>query len=488
MAIGRKAVRGVAWTISTSIGARAVGLVGTLLLVRYLLPADYGEVSAASVIVLTADQFSTVGVGMYLIVNPKSGREIAFHATAFHLTTGLLALSAVLLLRGSLGPLVDAPTLARYVPGLVLAVLLDRLVFIPERLVVREMRFGLLGLMRTSGELSYTFVSVGTAMMGWGGMAIVAGNIARAAVRLTFMLVAVDRRDWLTPCRIKLATIWMLVRYGIAVSLGAFATFASRRWDNLLVSRYFGPAILGAYNLAYNLADIPAVQVGEQITDVLLTAFSQLEHGKRSAVLVRACNTLALVMFPLAAGLGAVAPTITAAFFPQKWIEVGPMLLFLSALSAPRPIGAAIAAYLQSRNNPRAVMWIEMFNLALVCGGIASYGRIGYDWACIAVGVAFTARALVYMWAVKRTDRIPIGAFLNGMWRPLLACVPLVCGVLAVRHAFAQTGWHSMTLRLGAEVVTGGLMYLAGAWVIAPRASRELIDVLRDALSRRKEK
>jgi hypothetical protein len=31
-------------------------------------------------------------------------------------------------------------------------------------------------------------------------------------------------------------------------------------------------------------------------------------------------------------------------------------------------------------------------------------------------------------------------------------------------------------------------MYLAGAWVIAPRASRELIDVLRDALSRRKEK
>ena len=70
---------------------------------------------------------------------------------------------------------------------------------------------------------------------------------------------------------------------------------------------------MGAYNLAYNVADVPAVQVGEQIGDVLLPSFAKLEPAARKAALVRSTGLLALVTFPLAVGLGAIAQPLVDA-------------------------------------------------------------------------------------------------------------------------------------------------------------------------------
>ena len=64
-------------------------------------------------------------------------------------------------------------------------------------------------------------------------------------------------------------------RFGAPVSLGQTINFAIRRWDNLVVSSLHGPAAVGAYNLAYNLADIPAVQIGEQVTEALQVGFTK---------------------------------------------------------------------------------------------------------------------------------------------------------------------------------------------------------------------
>ena len=45
----QRAIRGVAWTLPTSLASRVVGLIGTLLLARYLAPDEYGVVMAACV-------------------------------------------------------------------------------------------------------------------------------------------------------------------------------------------------------------------------------------------------------------------------------------------------------------------------------------------------------------------------------------------------------------------------------------------------------
>jgi lipopolysaccharide exporter len=478
----RDTVRGALWTIASGMGSRAVGLVGTLVITRFIDPADYGEVTVAAVLVMTANQFSTIGFGQYLVAKPDAPRRIAFHATAYHFLLGALALAALLLCGNRLGPALDAPRMARFLPGLALSALLDRAAFVPERILVRDLRFAPVSVMRTAGDLAHSAVSVTLAALGWGAAAIVMGNVARSGIRLIVLVASVERRDWLEPCRLAWQETRELLAFGVPMALGAACGFAVRRWDNLLVSHYFGPGPTGMYNLAYNLADVPAIQVGEQIGDVLLPSFARLEVERRPAALVRSMALLALVVFPLAVGLGAVAPTLVAAIFDARWRPIGPMLVLLSALSVARPVGWTVASYLQARQLPRHIFWLEALKLFLLVASIVTFGRKSPLWTCAAVGLAFGLHALASLWVVRQQDQVSLRRSLGGMAPALLACLVMVAAVLGARALVAQLGPVRPVVALACEVVSGALAYAAAAFVFARGPSVDLVARLRDAL------
>ncbi|HEY3497948.1 MAG TPA: oligosaccharide flippase family protein, partial [Polyangiaceae bacterium] len=269
--------------------------------------------------------------------------------------------------------------------------------------------------------------------------------------------------------------------------LGASCAFAARRWDGLLVSRFFGPGPTGAYNLAYNLADVPAIQIGEQIGDVLLPGFARLDAERRKAALLRALSLLALVVFPLAVGLGAVAPTLVLVLFDARWQGIGPMLVVLSALSVTRPVGWVVASYLQARCMPARILVLEAVKLVCLVGGILSFGRISPLATCGAVGLAFAVHAVLSLWLVELIDGVPLRTSLASLAPALAACVPMAGAVLAVRALLDAGGGTAPMLALAIEVLTGACAYVVAAWIFARRVSEDLIARLVDAVRTRRE-
>ena len=481
MSLVRDTVRGALWTISAGVGSRTIGLVGTLVITRFVAPAEYGEVTVAAVLVMTANQISTMGFGQFLIAKPEAPRSVAFHATALHVGFGLFAAAVLLAIGGRFGPALDAPGMTRFLPGLVLSGFVDRIAYVPERILVRDLRFRALSAARTAAELTYSIVCVGLAAAGWGGMALVLGNIARSLLRVGCFVFGVELRAWLEPCRVSIRTVRELFAFGIPVSLGAFFAFAARRGDNLLVSRFFGPGPTGMYNLAYNLADVPAIQVGEQIGDVLLPSFARMDPAHRPDALVRSMTLLALVVFPLAVGLGAVAPTLVATIFDARWRPIAPMLVLLSALSVARPVGWMVESYLQARQRPQLIFWLEGFKVFALVVFIVTFGRIGPLWTCGAVGIAFGAHALACLWVVRKIDGVPLRRSLSGLLPALAACVPMVVAVLVSRHFLARHGGSTPGVALGVEVLVGASSYVVATLIVARDATRDLWARLVDA-------
>ncbi|HEX6766118.1 MAG TPA: oligosaccharide flippase family protein [Polyangiaceae bacterium] len=480
MTLGRTAVRGALWTIAAGMGSRAIGLVGTLVVTRFLAPAEYGEVTVAAVLVMTANQFSTAGLGQFIVARPDAPRGAAFHATVFHLVLGIAALFVLLGFGDRLGAAVDAPRMARFLPGLALGMLLDRVAFVPERVLARDLRFGALGLTRAGGDVAHSVVSVTLAAFGWGGAAIVWGNVARSVVRFVAFVATAPLGEWLAPCRLTLRQTRELLAFGVPVALGSLCAFAARRWDNLLVSRFFGPGPTGMYNLAYNLADVPAIQIGEQIGDVLVPSFARLDGQRRSEALVSSLSLLGLVVFPLAVGLAAVAPTVVAAIFDARWRPIAPMLVLLSALSVTRPIGWTIQSYLQARQRPAYILWLEAFKLVALVAGIVTFGRVSILLTCAAVGVAFGLHALASLLVVRYLDAVPLGRMLSGLAGALAACAVMAAAVLLARSLLGLQGL-APALALAVEVAIGTAAYVLGAFVFARSASQELLRRVLDA-------
>lgn len=469
------------WTIATGFGTRILGLAGTMLLTHYIAPDVQGEVNGAQVAAYTAYFASGLGLGQYIVSHPDADRQSIFNATIYYMTACLLAVGAVFFFREEIARAVNTPGMVPYMSGCVIAVVLERMSYIPDRLMIRDMRFKEVGIRNTIGELTYTVSSIVLAILGWGGRAIIAGMLLRALVRVVITVPAVPWREWLTPAPLSWERAKKMLSFGIPLSLGSLANYGSQKWDNLVMLRLFGAQAGGLYNFAWNLADLPASQVGERIGDVLVPSFAKLEPAKRPAALVRAITMMSLLIFPLAVGLGAVAPTLLGdTIFPPKWYGAGPFLAVLSALGVTRPIGWVIASYLQVHGRTRSIMVLEWLKVGAIIGGVGALGWLGGPlWACGGVGLAFGLHALASMALVRRVSEVSYLALVGPLWRPLLACAPLVLAVLGARAGLSRFAPLPPGVALVVEVMAGAIAFVLAALVIARDAAREFLGLLK---------
>jgi O-antigen/teichoic acid export membrane protein len=469
--------------------ANVAGIVGTILVINLLDRGangklEYGEAMAAYIVVATASQITTLGIGQFVVVKAAQRRDLAFHATTIHVGLGVVAMVGVYAAREPLGAWVGAPGMGRFVAGLAVALMFDRLSLIPERVLMRSLDFRVVAISRTLGDFIYVGTTIALAATGWGGTAIVLGNVARSATRALIMISTAERKDWLLPTKLRIRSMLEIWKFSGPIWIGALAGFACRRWDNLLVSKFYGADVMGSYNVAYNLAENPPV-VAEQAIDVLLPSYAQLAPEKRVAGFIRSLSLLSFITSPLVIGLGAVAPTVVAAFLDAQRTDVAPMLTVLSAMAVSRPLVWASAAYFQATDRPRVVMTLEITNLILLVTAIVTLGRLSAVWACAAVGIVSALRAVITAFVLRRIEGTGLWAFFGPQLRPVFACAPMAAAVVGVRHGLA--GWHvAAVVRLGAEVVAGGTAYVLAAWLVAKPTFRDALDLARRAVRRRR--
>ncbi len=484
MSLARKAARGALWTVASSIGGRAVGVIGTLVMTRFLHPDVIGEVNDATVLAYTASWLTIWGFGQYTVVNGRgeAQREVTWHATFLYLTLGTLSLGLMALFGAHLTPLLHAEHAAKYIPGMALSVYIRRFGAMPERMLTMQMNFRPSGIALAVGEAVYTIAALSLAALGWGGMSIVIANIIQSVVVVAILINAAGVRSWATPTKLSWKRTKAMLKYGVPLGIQGNAHNGSRYWDNLAISHYFGTGALGAYNMAYNLADIPAIQVGEQIALVLLPSMAELPVERRPRALERSTALLSLIIFPLAIGLGLVAYPLIGAILPSNaWQEVAPLLTVLACLSVFRPITWVLSAYMESLSKTSKLMFLEVAKLGLLLVGISLLSPYGLRAASAAVGISFGLTAIGGVLMVLREGPSP-AKLLAGFMQPLLACGVMAAAIWAVHHGLAAVGVHHAWIYLLVEIVVGAIAYVAAALVICRETSRDMLGLIKQAL------
>lgn len=513
-AVTTKAVRGAFWTVSAGLSSRVVGLVGTVLITRFLDPEVYGDATLAAVVVQTAAVASSCGMSQYIVSKPKEGRQAVFHATFFYITLGFLALCVPVLFRSSIGNALHTPGVARFIPFLALATFLDRFTTIQDVIQVRSMNFRVVALQRSAGEIVYAFVCVGLAWKWqdtrWVGYALVGGALARSVTRLTAITLATSRKEWLEPCRITWARTKAIFSFGLPMSMAALANVGARRWDNLLIARHFGGSTQGIYNLAYSLADLPATQLGETIGDVLVPSFAQIESDEeRKKAFLLSTRIMVLIVAPMAVGLAMISRALVFTLFTDRWTKnCASFLLILAGLSVVRPLGWVGSSYLQVKNRPRIIMVLEWSKTVSLLGIMIVLERVSVYWACAAVGIAFALNSFAYAGVIRWLDRISLREQLLQLVPPLLACAPMALLIHFIELPVSRTAGKFVAdfflsvsslatipstkviagTTMIVEVLLGAVVFIASALLIAPGASRDLVRIVRDARRRRQAK
>ncbi len=112
------------------------------------------------------------------------------------------------------------------------------------------------------------------------------------------------------------------MQFSLNLSGFGIVNYASRNADNLIIGRVLGSIQLGYYQMAYNLMLAPIQNISSVISQVAYPAFSRIQDDNerfRSAY-VRSCALIALVTFPVMAGLAVIADPLVRVILGSKWI------------------------------------------------------------------------------------------------------------------------------------------------------------------------
>lgn len=487
MSLATKAARGALWTVFASIGGRAVGVIGTLVMTRFLAPDVIGEVADATILCMTLNWITIWGFGQYAVVYGRGddAAEVTWHATFFYLVLGMFSFAVLLLLGPFITPLFGAPEAYEFIPGMALSIFIRRIGAVPERVLTRQMNFRASGLGLVLGEISFMASAVAFAATGHGGMSIVYANIIQSLVVVGILLRAVGFASWATPTPLRKERILAMLKFGVPLGVQGIAHSAARYWDKLAISHFFGTGAVGTYNMAYNLADIPAIQVGEQIALVLMPSMASLPRERRPAALERSSALLSLVIFPLAIGLGLVSYPLIALLLPNnEWQEVAPLLAVLTTLSVFRPITWVMSAFLEAEGKTNRLMFLEIGKVGLLLAGIVALQPLGLRAAAGAVGIAFGVTSAAGVLVVVREGASPT-RLLAGFMQPLVACALMALAVTAARLALYAVGVDHPAALLVVEILVGAIAYIVAALHVARGSALDLLQLVRQALRRR---
>jgi O-antigen/teichoic acid export membrane protein len=476
------ALSGARWTLAAKIGLQLFTWPVTIVVIRLLEPGDYGLLAMAMVIIGFVSLFSEMGLGIALVQADKLDDAAARAACAAILACNLLMAMALSALAPFAALWYAEPDLVDVMRMLTLELLISALAAVPQAQLERQLRFRQLSVASISAGIAGASTTLVLALLGLGVWSLVFGNLTLALVRTTLVVFFNGRLVW-PSLRQGFAPVRGLARFGGHVLAARVLWYWYGQADQIILARLLHASILGYYNVAAQLAMLPANKAMEIINRVTFPILSRMHstQGSLRAMHARLLALLATYAFGVCWGLAAVAPELVSTLLGDKWLPATLPLTLLAAVAPLRMLSALNNTVTSASGTPQASTLELAVAGSLIPIAVLTGARLnGLYGACLAwpltypfvylVSNALTCKAVG---GKKRHALLPL-AF------PMIAATAMWLSIWALR--WQLSGAISAGALLVLELVAGSITYIVAFHVLAPALARDARALAMDLL------
>jgi O-antigen/teichoic acid export membrane protein len=333
-----KAARGAAWATGANVGCQLLALLFSFALARILSPRVFGLVALAWIYTAFMQIFVTQGFGLAIIQRKELEEEHLNSAFWIAIGTAVLFCLASNLLAAPIAHLFKEPNLAPVICWLSLLMIFSALGSVPTAILTRDLEFRPLAIRGFASTGIGGAIGVAMAIGGCGVWSLVGQQLIGSALGCACLWFAVPWRP-----RFQISRRHVRDLYGFSVNIAAndILWFFSKRSDQTMVGYGFGPEGLGPYSLASKIITFLNDGIVGPLQSVALPALSKLQSDPEEfeRAVCRYCEISSFLVFPLFAGIAAVAPELVPLFYGKKWMAAVPLLQVLALY------GAALTAF-----------------------------------------------------------------------------------------------------------------------------------------------
>lgn len=409
--VGKRARRGLRWTLLGTVGANLLRLGVIPALGRLLSPDEFGSVAAALTIIAFGQMLRDIGLGAALVQRKELSQEQIDASVGMSLALGI----ALGIATAAVAPLVanfyDDDGLIPMVRVLAVMFVIRAFGSVPRALCEREMLFRALSIADFASFFLGSVVSVSLAAAGAGVWSLIVGYLLESAVVTLAVFVVRPTRVHL---RIRFEHLRGLLGFGAGTTAADIAQYFANFGDYLVVGAMRGQAALGLYTRAYELMRFPSAVFTNVARFVLFSAFARLQDDRErlGRAFRRGTFLTAAILLPASVGLIVLAPELIRILLGAQWSEAILPFQILSVSMMARTswkIGGTLA---RAAGDVYAVAIANVAYAVLVVVG----ALIGIQWGIVGVSIAIaiecTIHYLIYSYLGIRNTTLGWGAFL----------------------------------------------------------------------------
>lgn len=463
--LARKVAAGAAWMVALRFASRLLGVASMLVLARLLTPADFGLIALATTVVALVDIASEFNFDLALIRDPRAGRPE--YDTAWTLII-LKCLGLALLLAALAAPAAaffGDPRLGPIFWILAGCVLFEgfgnigTVDFRRDLEIAKEFRFHLYGRLAQVGAA----VPLAFWLRDW--RALLAGIVARYVA----LFVASWTMSSYRP-RLSLARWRELVHFSKWVLVNNGLGYLRERIDQLVIGKLLGPAPLGLYAMAQEIADLPTSELAQPVARAAYPGYARIagEPRRLAQGYLESLAMLLAVTLPAAVGIALLADPLVRLLLGAKWLEavplIGALVLYAVLRTASTLAGPLFLAMGRVRIEPALLALNLALLVPLLLVSVPSLGLMG---AVLSLSVCAAVDLVLRLSIVSRLLALSLGRIARAVWRSTVATA-----VMAVLVAGIRDQVDGPVLQLGVGGASGAVLYGATLFTLWWAAGR----------------
>lgn len=434
-------------------------LIVTMVLARLITPAEYGVVAILTVFSsffsILADAGISTAIAQFQDLREKDYQRLFFLSL-------LLGIVLSLLFFGLSFDIAWFYKDSIYVPlgaVMTLAVMFNALNMVPNGVLIKERKFGLIGVRLVVCTLVVGIAVILMAFAGWGCYAVVLNTVLTSLFVLVWNLST-------SHLKMSIGDVRPIVRKVGGFSLYQFGheaiVWLSGNADSLLAGKMFGSEALGYYNKAYQLYGYPNNILAAPITSTLIPFLAPLQKDI-PALRAKFLGMMGKVSFICAlctVGMSVCAPEIIQILFGSVWAPAIPLLQVLALAIYARGVNSVHAPLLSAANRPDLLMRSTLINTTVTLGMIVLGGILGsVESLAICVAVAYNCELILPIFYCSKycIKMKSISYFLQYLLPDILivAVVLIICNLLPlnIQNVF-------LSLLVKAIIVIGSMCIL----------------------------
>lgn len=473
--------KGLAWKLLERFGVQGVQFVLQIILARMLDPEHYGMLSIMIIFTTLANVFVQNGFNTALIQNKDVTEDD--YSSVFWISFGISGIlyAIIFFCAYPIAAFYSMPQIISPLRILALMLFPGALNSVQVAKVSRELNFRKVFVSNIAAIAVSGIVGVGMAYMGAGLWALVGQSLANVFISCIVMkfTVSLKLRFYCNLARVK-----VLFSFGWKLLVSSLIDALYTDLYSLVIGKKYSSDTLGYYSKGRQFPQFIIGSINGAVQSVMLPVLSEKQDDRSQAKEIMRTSMMmsSYIIFPMMAGLAAVASPLVSLLLTDKWLPCVPYLQIYCFSMAFYPVHSCNLQAINAMGRSGIFLILEIikkaYGIVLLIIALIFFSS---PIAIVAMGIVSTViSSFVNAFPNKKLIGYSYFEQIRDILPSLLLSLAMFVGVMALGLLPL-----SPILLILIQMASGVAFYLVASIIIRPKPYRMLTDMLKNKLKKK---